>query len=160
MITLLRHQAPTLAQQIYRLQQAAYSVERDLIDYPDFPPLQVTAAEIQAETELFLGYWQDTRLLGVISFQVNPQLLDIGRLIVDPQAFRRGIASALLYEVERYSEPGDKLTVSTAAKNLPAVRLYQKHGYQLTERTTLPDGLELVRFYKQATRTGLHPYPT
>lgn len=109
----------------------------------------MTAAEIQAEDEHFLGYWQDDELVGVISFQATAALLDIGRLIVHPGAFRRGIAGALLREVERYSEPGDKLTVSTAARNLPAVQLYQKHGYQLTERTPLPDGLELVRFEKQ-----------
>lgn len=148
-ITILDQRNAVVAQQIYHLQQAAYTVERDLIDYPDFPPLQVTSAEIQAEEEHFLGYWQDGALVGVLSFQTTAALLDIGRLIVHPQAFRRGIAGALLREVERCSEPGDKLTVSTAAKNLPAVQLYQKHGYQLTARTTLPDGLELVRFEKQ-----------
>jgi len=149
MITILNQRDTAIAQQIYQLQQAAYTVEQALIDYPDFPPLQVTAAEIQAEDEHFLGYWQDDELVGVISFQATAALLDIGRLIVHPGAFRRGIAGALLREVERYSEPGDKLTVSTAARNLPAVQLYQKHGYQLTERTPLPDGLELVRFEKQ-----------
>lgn len=151
MITVVNHRDSAVAQQIYLLQQAAYTVERDLIDYPDFPPLLVTAAEIQAETEHFLGYWLDAALVGVLSFASTPGVLDIGCLVVHPQAFRRGIARALLRAVEHYGEPGGKLTVSTAAKNRPAVQLYQKQGYHLTEQTTLPDGLELVRFDKVVT---------
>ena len=151
MITILHHRDPAIAQQIYVVQQAAYTVERDLINYPDFPPLRVTVADIQAETERFLAYWVDAVLVGVLSFESKPGLLDIGRLIVDPAAFRRGIASALLRAIEHYGEPGGKLTVSTAAKNLPAVQLYQKQGYHLTEQTTLPDGLALVRFDKVVT---------
>lgn len=148
MITPLQHHERAVAEQIYVVQQAAYTVERDLIGCIDFPPLRVTVADIQAETEQFLGYWLNTQLVGVLSFENKPGLLEIGRLIVHPQAFRRGIARALLQEVERYSVPGGMLTVSTAAKNLPAVQLYQKQGYQRRERTTLPDGLELVRFDK------------
>ena len=151
MITILNHRDFTIAQQIYVVQQAAYTVERDLINYPDFPPLRVTVADIQAETEHFLGYWQDAALVGVLSFDSKPGLVDIGRLIVHPLAFRRGIASTLLRAVEHYGEPGGQLTVSTAAKNHPAVQLYQKHGYRLTEQTTLPDGLALVRFDKVVT---------
>lgn len=148
MITTLAHHERTVAEQIYAVQQTAYRVERDLIGCVDFPPLRVTVADIQAETEQFLGYWDQNQLLGVLSFARRLERLDIGCLVVHPQAFRRGIARALLQEVERYSVPGGRLTVSTAAKNGPAVQLYQNQGYQLTERTTLPDGLELVRFYK------------
>lgn len=148
MITTLTHGERAIAEQIYAVQQAAYTVERDLIGCVDFPPLRVTVADIQAETEQFLGYWDQQQLRGVLAFARSPGQLEIGSLVVHPQAFRRGIARALLQEVERYRALGDMLTVSTAAQNLPAVQLYQSQGYQLTERTTLPDGLELVRFYK------------
>jgi ribosomal protein S18 acetylase RimI-like enzyme len=121
MIALLDQRDPLIAEQIYHLQQASYAVERDLIDYPDFPPLAVT---------------------------LTPALLDIGRLIVHPHYFRRGIAGQLLQAVEDYTNVPIRITVSTAEKNLPAVRLYQKHEYHLTERTLLPDGLVLVRFFK------------
>ncbi len=151
MISILHHRDPMLAQQIYWLQQAAYTVERDLIDYPDFPPLHVTAQEIQAETEIFLGAWLAGELVGVLSFQRTGTALDIGRLIVHPSAFRRGIASLLLRTVEEHLGSTERITVSTAAKNLPAVQLYQKHGYHLTQRTTLPDGLELVGLCKTVT---------
>lgn len=38
MITILNQRDTAIAQQIYQLQQAAYTVEQALIDYPDFPP--------------------------------------------------------------------------------------------------------------------------
>lgn len=150
MIALLDQRDPLIAEQIYQLQQASYTIERDLIEYPDFPPLAVTAQEIQVEPDTFLGYWTGAILAGVLSFTVTPVLLDIGRLIVHPAYFRRGIAGQLLQAVETYAPVAKRITVSTAEKNLPAVRLYQKHGYQLTERTVLPDGLVLVRFFKPA----------
>ncbi len=150
MIALLDQRDPLIAEQIYQLQQASYTIERDLIEYPDFPPLAVTAQEIQVEPDTFLGYWTGAILAGVLSFTVTPVLLDIWRLIVHPAYFRRGIASQLLQAVETYAPVAKRITVSTAEKNLPAVRLYQKHGYQLTERTVLPDGLVLVRFFKPA----------
>ena len=144
-VTLLDHRDPEVAGEIYRLQQTSYAVERDLIGAPDFPPLRVTARDIQREPDTFLGVWEGGRLAGVVSFTVTPALLDIGRMIVHPDRFRRGIAGALLRAAERHAAPGARLTVSTAEKNHPAVLLYRKHGFALTERTVLPDGLVLVR---------------
>ena len=154
MLAILDQRDVQIAEQIYHLQQAAYAIERDLIDYPNFPPLSVTVHDIQEEEGTFLGRWVDGQLAGVLSFILSPDLLDIGRLIVHPTYFRRGVATQLLVAVESYARVGMQLTVSTAEKNLPAVRLYQKHGYDLTERTVLPDGLVLVRFYKTATAPG------
>jgi ribosomal protein S18 acetylase RimI-like enzyme len=151
MVSHINHRAPNIAEQIYQLQQASYSVERDLIDYHDFPPLRVTAADIQQEPGIFLGVWAGEALLGILSYTVTPQLLDIGRLIVHPSAFRRGIASKLLSAVERSATGQQHLTVSTAEKNEPAVALYQKHGYHILKRSQLPDGLVLVRFIKEVS---------
>jgi ribosomal protein S18 acetylase RimI-like enzyme len=137
--------------QIYQLQQASYAVERDLIDYADFPPLRVTAADIRYEPGIFLGVWAGESLLGILSYTATPQVLDIGRLIVHPSAFRRGVASKLLSAVERNATGQQHLTVSTAEKNGPAVTLYQKHGYRILKRSELPDGLVLVRFIKEVS---------
>jgi ribosomal protein S18 acetylase RimI-like enzyme len=145
MIEALDHRDPAVAREIYALQQASYAVERDLIGVADFPPLRVTAEEIQRETEVFLGYRDDEGLAGAISYERGPDEICIGRMIVHPRAFRRGVASALLEAVERAAADVETLTVSTAEKNLPAVRLYEKHGFRITARTTLPDGLVLVR---------------
>jgi ribosomal protein S18 acetylase RimI-like enzyme len=150
MIELISHRDPVMARTIHRLQQISYAVESDLIDYPDpeFPPLQETAEDIQKEGEHFLGFWQNGKLVGVLSFAVGPQGVEIGRMIVHPGYFRRGIASRLLHAVEAWVSPGQTLIVSTAEKNTPAVKLYEKYGYQLRRRTTLPNGIVLVQLAK------------
>jgi ribosomal protein S18 acetylase RimI-like enzyme len=149
MVSYVDHRAADIAEQIYQLQQASYAVERDLIDYADFPPLRVTAADIRQEPGTFLGAWAGEALLGILSFTATPQVLDIGRLIVHPSAFRRGIASQLLSAAEHSATGQHHLTVSTAEKNQPAVALYQRHGYRVLKRSQLPDGLVLVRFIKE-----------
>lgn len=150
MIRIVDHRDPRMAEEIHRLQQASYAVERDLIDHPDFPPLRLTAGDIRREPDTFLGFRDDGLLVGIISFTADAERLDIGRLIVAPTHFRRGIARALLHAAERHAAPGMRITVSTAEKNTPAVRLYLRHGYEIVERTTLPDGLVLARFAKDA----------
>jgi ribosomal protein S18 acetylase RimI-like enzyme len=154
MIEALNHRRPVVAEQIYGIQQASYAVERDLLDYPDFPPLRVRPEDIQQETEQFLGYWNDGTLAGVVSFSVDADRLDIGRMIVHPHCFRRGIASALLAAVEGYAKRGQVLSVSTAEKNVPALQLYEKHGYRRVQRTVLADGLVLVRLDKSTAKHG------
>lgn len=144
------HRVPAIAETIYQLQQASYIVESELIGYPasEFPPLQVTAEQIEQEEATFLGYRVGAQLVGVVSFAVGPRERDIGRLVVHPDFFRRGIAGALLWAVESRAGVGQTLTVSTAEENIPAVRLYEKFGYELTERIRLPNGVVLVRLTK------------
>jgi ribosomal protein S18 acetylase RimI-like enzyme len=156
MISHVNHHEPQIAEQIYQLQQAAYTVERDLIAYPDFPPLRVSAADIQHESGSFLGAWNAAQLVGILSYTMTSHLLDIGRLIVHPSTFRRGVASQLLTAVERYATARQHLTVSTAEKNYPAVALYLKHGYSVLQRSELPDGLALVRFIKDTPTLPRH----
>jgi ribosomal protein S18 acetylase RimI-like enzyme len=151
MVSHVDHRAADIAEQIYQLQQASYAVERDLIEYADFPPLRLTAADIRREPGTFLGVWAGEHLQGILSFTATPQVLDIGRLIVHPCAFRRGIASKLLSAVEHNATVQQHLTVSTAEKNGPAVALYQKHGYRILHRSQLPDGLVLLRFIKEVS---------
>jgi ribosomal protein S18 acetylase RimI-like enzyme len=148
MISPIDHRDLQIAARVHDLQQASYAVERDLIGVAEFYPLGVTAEMIIREPDTFLGFWVGDQLAGATSFTATEGEMDIGRMVVHPAHFRRGIASALLRAVEEHAAPGQRLTVSTAEKNEPAVRLYQRHGFGITQRTVLPDGLALVRLAK------------
>jgi ribosomal protein S18 acetylase RimI-like enzyme len=69
----------------------------------------------------------------------------IASLVVHPSHQRQGIARLLLTEaLKRYEDY--VVTVSTGAKNLPAVRLYQDLGFVEYARCTVgPEALELVK---------------
>ncbi|MDQ4076976.1 MAG: GNAT family N-acetyltransferase [Chloroflexota bacterium] len=149
MITIVNHSDRSTATQLFTLQQASYTLESQLIDYPALPPLHETPEEIRRSPETFLVYQEDSHILGALSFTSSPSTVEIGRLVVSPKHLRRGIARALLTAVEQHAPQPGLILVSTAEKNVPAVTLYQQHGYQLIDRRTLPDGLVLVRFQKQ-----------
>jgi ribosomal protein S18 acetylase RimI-like enzyme len=149
MISQVNIRQPDMAGQIHALQQAAYTIESQLIGYPDLPPLRETRADLQHSEEQFLIYREEGQIAGAVSYLRLGDTLDICRLVVSPAYFRRGVAGKLLEAVET-GEPGIRqITVSTAEKNLPAVTLYQKHGYQVARRTVLADGLVLVELRKQ-----------
>lgn len=148
-----------VAEEIHALQQVSYEVERQLLGLESFFPLGVGVEDIQAEPDTFLGWREEGRLVGVVSYVISPgrlygdeqprPMMDIGRMIVHPAFFRRGIAARLLAAAEAAAPEGARITVSTGEANGPAVRLYETRGYRAWRRTTLPDGLRLVRFLKE-----------
>lgn len=145
---------PDTAGLVYRLQQAAYTVESQLIGYPELPPLRETAADLQRSDEQFLACWEQGQMVGAVSYLRRGETVEICRLVVSPAYFRRGIAGKLLAAVETGESDIRQITVSTAAKNLPAITLYQKHNYRVARRTVLADGLVLVELQKQIDEAG------
>jgi ribosomal protein S18 acetylase RimI-like enzyme len=136
-----------IAKDILVVQQAAYRQESLLIDYPNLPPLEETLEDIRDSRETFLAYYTENKLTGVLSYDIENETLTITRLVVHPDFARRGIGQSLLKEVLRH--PAVKhFVVGTAEKNIPAIKLYKKHGFTITQKQTLPDGLVLVRLEK------------
>jgi ribosomal protein S18 acetylase RimI-like enzyme len=147
MIQLINQKDKAIAEQILMVQQVAYLQESILIDYPNLPPLLETLVDIQGSSETFTAYHVDEKIAGVLSYVIENDTLTIARLIVHPDFSRRGIGQALLKEVLQH--PTVKhFVVGTAAKNLPAIHLYEKYEFVITEKQTLPDGLELVHLEK------------
>lgn len=104
---------------------------------------------MQRAGEQFLVFQKEGQILGAVAYVCANETLEICRLIVSPDHFRQGIAGRLLAAVEQVEVAVKRIIVSTAENNLPAIALYQKHGYTVAERTILPDGLALVGLQKQ-----------
>jgi ribosomal protein S18 acetylase RimI-like enzyme len=111
-----------------------------------------TVADLQNSDETFVGYWVDGQLAGVLSYEQRDEGIHIDRLVVHPDYFRRGIGRALLQWLETAVSSSPHITVSTAAKNQPAIQLYQSQGYTIVQYTALPDGLELALLRKEMKR--------
>ncbi|KOO46196.1 GNAT family N-acetyltransferase [Priestia koreensis] len=135
-----------VAEQVLAIQLRAYALEAALLNYPDLPPLKDSVYTLQNTNETFYGYVKDNELAGVISIEENEGVYIICRVAVNPHFHRQGIAQELLNFIqERYSTT---LVVTTGVANTPAVRLYEKSGFQEVRRFYMPDGLELVTFSK------------
>jgi GNAT superfamily N-acetyltransferase len=136
------------ALQILNLQSASYAVEARLIGSWDIPPLKDTVHTLRRCEETFWGYFVEGQLAGMLSYKEVGDVLDIHRLAVHPDHFRKGIARALIEHVEKVAQPASKAIVSTGAKNSPARRLYLSVGFVEAEEVDVVPGLRIVRFEK------------
>ena len=91
---------------------------------------------IRGELENPLSLWlaatePDGTVLGYVGSQTVFEDADILNVCVAPEARRRGIAEALMTELERRLIPkgAEQITLEVRASNLPAIRLYEKLGY-------------------------------
>lgn len=77
------------------------------------------------------------KINGFITVAVNNQSGKIGLIAVNSGERGRGIGSSLLIQVENYvfSEGKKNMEVVTQGKNLPAIRLYVKNGYEVLSKT-------------------------
>lgn len=136
------------AVRVLQVQLLSYKIEASLIGSSDIPPLHDTAYSLQYCGETFYGYWEVEKLCGVISMKVENDELDIHRLVVHPDHFKKGIAQKLLSFIEQ-QYPVPLIKVATASLNLPAIQLYRKNGFEKVREEKVSTGLSLSFFEKQ-----------
>lgn len=135
---------------VLALQQAAYRVEAEITGFNEIPPLFDNEALLQGSGEVFYGYFVDSVLAGAIAYEIKADTLDICRMMVHPDYFRRGIASALLRFVEILApDEIDTLTVSTGTLNSPARQLYERHGFVFSHTQTITKDFTLTHYIKR-----------
>ena len=138
----------TVAAQIYALAQAAYKLEAVLIGCVDFPPLRESLNGLRDSPDRFLVFQEAGTIVGALSFHHSPEAVAVTRLVVSPAHQRKGIATALLADLEQRIHPVASLTVSTALHNTPAVSLYRKLGYATERVSNSAEGIPLLHLTK------------
>jgi ribosomal protein S18 acetylase RimI-like enzyme len=118
------------AKQIVDLQKKSYIIEAELIGFYEIPPLKDTIDTVMKCEEVFYGYYEDNVLAGLISYKLEEDLMDIYRVAVCPEYFRKGIARKMIEFIEANNKGAGRITVSTGLKNQPAVSLYLKLGFK------------------------------
>lgn len=146
MIIQLHHQEREIAEQIRNVQIPAYRVEAEIIGFDGIPALRETVEQLMQSTETFYGYLEGEELLGAIACEQDEpggqgaSQVDITRLVVHPDHFRKGIAGMLLHYVFTLHGDAERFVVHTGAKNRPAIQLYEKYGFALIgEREVAPN---------------------
>ncbi|MHB1393234.1 MAG: GNAT family N-acetyltransferase [Clostridia bacterium] len=136
------------AEQIVDLQKKSYMMEAELIGFYDIPPLKDTIDTIIQCDEIFYGYYADDVLAGLISYKLEEDVLDIYRVAVRPEYFRKGIARKMIGFIEDMNRGIKRIIVSTGLKNQPAVSLYLKLGFRKLHETEVVEGVFVVSFEK------------
>lgn len=151
MIQQLAIEQRDVAEAVIHLQQLSYRIEAEFIGFADLPPLKETAADLQTSAEDFCGYVVGDQLCGVISVARTADVIEICRLCVHPDWFRKGIAEQLLEYVEQ-GYGYEEMRVATGTDNHPAVRFYQKNGFSQSTQRQTPEGLNVTLFYKKKVK--------
>ena len=147
MISLINHKQLEEAQNIRRVFQASYRVEAQLLGAVNFPPLSRLLDEFYNCSNDFIGYYEDHKLVAVVEMKNEVSNMHIQSLVVDPDYFRRGIASKLIdfvlnhYEVKIF-------TVETGKDNGPARKLYEGFGFELQKTYTAAENIVKVRYQR------------
>lgn len=141
------------AGEVLTLQRAAFVSEAQIYGSADMPPLTQTLEQVTAELRegTGLGARVGSRLVGAIRFQVDGDLLLIGRIAVAPDQQGAGIGRLLLDAAEQRSgaATAELFTGSLSEAN---IRLYESCGYVVSQRVPDGDGTEQV-FLRKNLRT-------
>jgi ribosomal protein S18 acetylase RimI-like enzyme len=147
MIKKLDNKNKEIATEILNIQISSYLVEAKIIDYYNLPPLKDTTDSLQECEETFFAYYLEEKICGIISFKRDETEIDLHRLIVSPEYFRKGVAQKLLDFVETI-EGIKSMRTTTGAKNTPAVNFYLKNGFFKLQEVRIDEHLTLSSFRK------------
>ena len=148
------------ADQIYRVFQDAYQIEADLIGADligdnVFPPLTRTVDDIIQSTNSFFAAFNNQRICAVIESETTETSHDestrssIAALAVSSDYARQGLGRRLVeYVIERFT-PLSVTTVTTAKKNLPAIALYEKLGFVISNTFDTSETIQMIEMVRE-----------
>jgi ribosomal protein S18 acetylase RimI-like enzyme len=134
-----------VVERLLALQQAAYRIEANLIGFDGIPPLHESLEELVAQPLSWIGIRAQDRVVAALAYRLEDSTCDIDRLVVDTDYFGRGFGSALVASLLHHP----RITVSTGTANLPARRLYEKHGFQAVGERGIAPGVTVTHYERR-----------
>ncbi len=143
MISLLENKKQVISQSIYKVFQASYKIEAELLNAVDFPPLKRTVKDFINSNTQFYGYFINDILGGIIELKIEHDFIHIQSLVVHPNNFRQGIAIKLMsFTLNNFD--CNKFKVETGLLNSPAIKLYKKFGFKETKQWDTSFGIRKI----------------
>lgn len=120
------------AEDILKLQYAAYRSEAALHDDFNIPPLTQSLEELKADfkTKTVLKIVENGELLASGQARLESGCCHIGRMAVWPQYQGRGIGSKLLAALEDVFPNVTRIELFTGEKSEANLAMYQRRGYK------------------------------
>ncbi|MFF2650494.1 GNAT family N-acetyltransferase [Streptomyces sp. NPDC058045] len=134
---------------VYELGRRSYAVEAELIGFDGIPALRESLSEMRARPLRWLcatGGQGEIRAFVAWSFLDGTTDVDIDRVCVDPDWFRRGLATRLIRHLLTEQRQSRRVLVSTGAENGPAVALYESLGFSRAGSAEPVPGLWIAEF--------------
>lgn len=145
MIKSLSNKNISIAETIFSVFQASYSVEAKLLNASDFPPLKRPLEDYINCSTAFFGYYFGDELAGIVEINETDQFTHINSLVVHPSHFRRGIGKSLMqFVLKEYNSK--RFVVETGLGNRPAIKLYQSFDFKEVNQWDTDHGVRKVKF--------------
>jgi len=148
MIKLLNLSDENTLKEILFLQKLSYEIEADILNFKELPPLTESLHSLKNSKEIYFGYFEETKLIGFISYRFLTTFIEIHKLAIHPKHFRTGLATKLLSHIEALHQDLN-IRVSTGKNNLPATELYRKNNFSLISETVVEKNLVLSHFERK-----------
>jgi GNAT superfamily N-acetyltransferase len=150
------------AEAIHALQILAYQSEARRYDDWSIPPLVETLASVREHIErhVVLKALADGRLVGSVRGVLTDGICEVGRLIVHPEAQRRGIGAGLLDAIEARVSGATAFELFTGDRSEGNLRLYARHGYVVTHTRPVSAAVSLVFLRKPAVADAIPRGPS
>jgi ribosomal protein S18 acetylase RimI-like enzyme len=141
------------AGQILALQKRAYESEARTYNDWSIPPLTQGLGALVEEIEktTVLKTTVEQRIVGSVRATLNSEVCSIGRLIVEPEHQGQGLGTKLLEAIEAAHPEAKRFELFTGSRSEGNIRLYRRHGYEVTETKQLSEHVTLVFMVKRAT---------
>lgn len=125
------------------------------IDPGDLPPLAETLDDLDAlsseGTRFFVAVSADGAVIGSVRGRLKASTVEVGRLVVDDEWRRCGVATALMNALEASFDQATRFVLFTGADALAPLALYERLGYR-RHRTESQGPVILVWLEKEAPR--------
>lgn len=132
---------------LLRLQHDAYRRQAELIGSDRLDSLGADEDTLPAWRGRYLVAWEGTQLLGAVAWRPG-SVVDVDRVMVDPPAHGRGVASQLLEAV--LASVGDvPIATFTGRDNGPGLRLYRRFGFEPVGDERSPRGFWITRLRRE-----------
>jgi len=137
--------------EIQRLQRAAFKEEAEHVNDTEIKPMTQTVEGIGEELRTFivLNYVEDGKIIGSVRARMEGDTCHIGRLVVLPDRWSKGIGKALMIEVESRFPEAQAFELFTRADHPRTRPFYAKLGYLPFKTEKVTDALSFVHLRKE-----------
>ncbi len=118
-----------------------------MLNLDNFPPLKRTVDDLLTSDTEFYAFWGNNKIVALVEIKNDSECTDIQSLVVHPKYFRQGLGIQLISFILD-SPDSEIFTVETGLENKPAIRLYEKLGFQEVEQWKTTSGVKIVKFKK------------